>query len=169
VLCYLGPSGDGCLGMLTRVPPGKPRPCPAVIPALLYAVTSLLTGWQVLQQVLWSAWGKPVLFLELVALGGAAVLLGGASIVLGVRRAGSITAAVGCLLLSAYYVPAVWATVQLASEPGHHLNRVILFPPLCLFITLLFAVLDAVTSPPRVDAHAGSQDDVAEGHRPPPA
>jgi hypothetical protein len=79
--------------------------------ALLFIITALATGWQVWRLIMWGVWGRPSHPLETVALVGAGFLFLGGLAAFGSGPAGAVLAIPGCLLLGAFYVPAVWQTL----------------------------------------------------------
>lgn len=106
-------------------------------------------------------WGRPSHPLDFVGLLGAAVLFVGALVMYGRRVTGGTTAGVGCLLLWAFYAPAVWATVAAVTAAHGGLEPIVSLPPLLLLASsiacpaVVFRELSRPAEPATAPDHGG--------------
>lgn len=85
-----------------------------MFPLLLYLLSGLATGWQVLRAVRWAVWGRPVHPLEVVSLLGSLILIVAAVTSPFRPRRAAWLALVGALACWTFYVPALVQTYELA-------------------------------------------------------
>jgi len=113
-----------------------------VLPFLLYLVTGLAAGAQILWILMWGVWGRPTHWIELAACGASLAMLGVAYVALFSTRAAAWLALPCALLQWAFFVPAVWQTLVTSSNPQAQ-GRV--SPGWWAFLVFVPALLSAAT------------------------
>jgi hypothetical protein len=88
-----------------------------MLPFLLYLVTGLAAGAQILWLVMWAVWGRPTQTVELAACFASAALLLVAYVALFSVRAAAWLALPCALVQWAFYAPAVWQTLVALINP----------------------------------------------------
>jgi hypothetical protein len=88
--------------------------------ALLYLLTGCAAGFQILSQISFVVWGRPIAHLEIAALAGAAIVIVAACFAMSKPRQAARIAIIGDLLLLSYYgfavITALANVVQLGSQ-----------------------------------------------------
>lgn len=111
-----------------------------MLPFILYAITAMSTGIQVLVLVAFVVWGRPVSLLECVALFGSMVMIAAAVASFSKATTAIWTGLGGCLLLWSYYGPAIFVNVRNIAVLGCSYPITLYLAPLLLLLTTAHAI-----------------------------
>jgi hypothetical protein len=110
-----------------------------MVTTLLYLLTGCAAGIQILSQIAFIVWGRPISYLEITALAGAATVTVAAGFVISKPRTASRIAFVGSVLLLLYYGFAVVTALANVLYLGSRYQTRLFFPPLLVLITAVHA------------------------------
>jgi len=106
---------------------------------LLYLLTGCAAGFQILSQVVFFVWGRPISYLEIAALAGAATVTVAACFVISQPRKAFRFALVGSLLLLSYYGFAVVTALANVMHLGSQYPLRLFLPPFLVLTTTVHA------------------------------
>jgi hypothetical protein len=106
---------------------------------LLYLLTGCAAGFQILSQIVFLVWGRPISYLEITALAGATAVTVAACFVISRPRVATRVALVGSLLLLSYYGFAVATALANVLHFGSQYPLRIFLPALLVLTTTVHA------------------------------